>query len=83
MEWRATNVTLGPVPPIDVTAKVKARENMDWNTFVAKYKEATQRHFKYLRSQGSQHLTIQRQKWSITSLEIFYPELQTGEGLSY
>ncbi|MGI4874874.1 MAG: GLPGLI family protein [Janthinobacterium lividum] len=79
--WRATNVTPGPVPPIDV-AEVKARDNLDWNTFVAKYKEAVQRHNKYMRSQGDIP-DDEEVKVLITSLEIFYPELQTGEGLSY
>lgn len=80
-EWRAISVTSGPVPPIDV-AKAKARENLDWNTFVTKYKEAIQRRNKYMRSQG----TIpddSEAKIVIPSLEIFYPELQTGRGLSY
>lgn len=80
-EWRATNVTLGQVPSIDV-AKAKARENLDWNTFVAKYKEAVLRHTKYVRSKGTLPDDAEA-KMLIGSLEIFYPELQTGEGLSY
>lgn len=81
LEWRATNVTQGNVPAIDL-AKAKARKNLDWNTFVANYKEAVLRQTKYIRSQG----TIpddSEVRMLIPSLEIFYPELQTGKGLSY
>ena len=81
IEWRATNVTLGKVPPINV-AKMRARKNIDWNTFVARYKEDVKRRIKYVRSQGTLPNEYEA-KMLITSLEIFYPELQTGEGLSY
>ena len=82
-EWRATNVTLGPVPPLDADlAAVKARKNINWNTFVAKYKEVVLRRNKYLRSQGNTPDDTEL-KVLIGSLEIFYPELQTGKGLSY
>lgn len=81
IEWKATEVSVGKVAPIEIAAR-RLGKNLNWAEYVAKYKQDVSRYTKYVRSQGViRDDDIARIK--LGAAEIFYPELQTGEGLSY
>ena len=81
VEWKATSVTLGTVAPIDIAA-LRTRKNLSWQEFVPKFKQDIIRQTKYIRSKGIAPDDA-KLKLKLDAEEIIYPELQTGEGLSY
>lgn len=81
IEWKATSVSSGKVAPIDIAAR-RLKKNLSWQEYVAKFKQDVLKYTKYVRSQGViADDDIARIKMG--AAEIYYPELQTSEGLSY
>lgn len=81
VEWKATSVALGAVPAIDI-ATMRSRKNLNWQEFVVKFKQDVIKHTKYIRSKGIAPDDAVL-KLKLDAEEIIYPELQTGEGISY
>ncbi|HZH67460.1 MAG TPA: GLPGLI family protein [Flavisolibacter sp.] len=80
-EWRATEMTQNADGKIDASATT-AHPFLEWVDFVAAYKDVIQKYTKLLRSNGTLDSQTTAQL-KITSLEIFFPELQTGDGITY
>lgn len=81
IEWTAVSLEYS-FKKIDYDKEIFNKQFLNWNNFVAKYKEAVQKFIKIARSNGSLSSDSQA-ALKIQSVELFYPELQTGEGIKF
>jgi GLPGLI family protein len=81
VKWEATKIVQNYSGKIEMKDVAKYKF-LQWNEFVQKYKSTVQKYVKLARSNGvlsnDSDASIK-----VTSVEIFYPELQTGEGIKF
>jgi GLPGLI family protein len=81
VEWKAIKIIqnyAGKIEPED-RSKYKV---YNWEEFLLKYRSTVEKYIKLVRSNGSLSAG-NTAAIKITSVEIFYPELQTGKGIEF
>ncbi len=81
LQWQAVKIIenySGIVKP----PKPTNQQYLSWDEFVIKYKATVSKYFKLVRSNGTLSNGTAL-KIKMNSVEIFYPELQTGQGIKF
>lgn len=81
IEWKAIKL-IENYSPIILIPKTNKYKFVGWSDFVKMYKLTIENFIKSVRSNGTM-ATESKAKMKVDNVEIFYPELQTGEGINY
>lgn len=82
IEWKCVKLTTNSTDSFTQSIAYSQNSNHDWTSYIIEYKKTIEKFIKHAKSSGNL-IEGTSAKIKIESIELFYPELQTGEGIKF